>query len=419
MLNIGRISGIIGLILYALDLIYATRLRLLEWLFGGLNRVYIAHHIVGGFALILLAIHPLFLSLQYVTTSLRKAGFLLIPHDLSPVTALLDVGHPSHLDVLQQWAIFAGILAFWGMVVLLVLTFFYKPPYPIWLFTHKFLGLAFFISGLHVLFVNSDTTTNAPLKYYLLFITTLGVVAFVYRTMLPGVFIRRYAYQVVEVTMQSRGSVKFSLLPLGQRVSYKPGQFVFMKFLNAQAVGINKEWHPFSISSAPSNGPLEIIAKALGDYTNNLARLQPGTIAKIEGAYGSFTFYEYSNPNQIWIAGGIGITPFLSMIKSLPPTGYNVDLYYSVSSEADVIEWQNIVQSVMIHPQQLRVLPFDSSKWQMHLDIKFILNYSGTVVGKEIFICGPTGMMKSLKKQLIEAGAEKRAIHSEEFAMVD
>src|SRR5690242_11037529 len=66
MLNLGRITGIVGLTMYALNLVYSTRLRVLEYLFGGLNRVYIAHHLLGGLAFILLSFHPALLALRYV-----------------------------------------------------------------------------------------------------------------------------------------------------------------------------------------------------------------------------------------------------------------------------------------------------------------------------------------------------------------
>lgn len=417
MLTIGRITGIIGLVLYSLNLLYSTRLRIFEKIFGGLNKVYIAHHIVGGLALVLLCIHPLSLSLQYITSSLRDAGFLLIPHDLVPIAALFDTANNAHESVLQQWAIFGGIVAFWGMVVLLVLTFFIKLPYQIWLFTHKFLGPAFFIAGLHVLFISSDTSSNVSLRYYLLTLAGLGILAFIYRTLLPNIFVRRYRYQVTSILMQNATSVKISLQPLKRVMTYKPGQFVFIQFLNTERAGVSAEWHPFSISSTPYAGPLEITAKALGDYTSNLANIPVGTIAKIEGAYGKFGYYNYKNLNQIWIAGGIGITPFLSMLKSLPLDGYAIDLYYSVRDSSEAIEWQAIVDAAMARGGHLRVIPFDSSQQPGFLDATFVESYSQTLQGKEILLCGPPPMMKALTKQLRQAGVRKSAIHSEEFSI--
>src|SRR5882762_9764748 len=137
MLSLGRVTGLIGMIMYALNLVYSTRLRFLEFFFGGLNRVYIAHHLLGGFALIFLSFHPLFLSLRYLNTSLMQAALLLLPNGLGPVDALFNLHAPLHQVVLNQWAILCGIIAFWGLVSLLLITFFIHVPYRIWLLTHK------------------------------------------------------------------------------------------------------------------------------------------------------------------------------------------------------------------------------------------------------------------------------------------
>lgn len=83
MLNLGRVTGLIGMVMFALNLVYSTRLRFLERFFGGLNRVYIAHHMLGGLAHIFLAFHPVFLSLRYVTTSLKQAAMILVPNGLA------------------------------------------------------------------------------------------------------------------------------------------------------------------------------------------------------------------------------------------------------------------------------------------------------------------------------------------------
>lgn len=397
MLTLGRITGVLGLVLYSISLVLTTRLRIIENMFGGLNRVYHVHHVVGGLALVFLSVHPLFLSLQYISTSLREAGFLLIPNGLSPVGALFDVSRPEHQDVLQQWAIFAGIVAFWGMVVLLILTLFIRLPYRTWLFSHKFLGFAFFVGGLHMLFVSSDTTTNLPLKYYLLSLAIIGLISFIYRSLLSGVYVRRYKYRVVAVSKLNQSTIRVSLEPFKRLMSYKPGQFVFLKFNQAKHLGISNEWHPFSISSVSTDSQLEITIKALGDYTNALSNLTPGITAVVEGAYGKFTYYNYRNLNQVWIAGGIGITPFLSMLKSLPTTGYAIDLYYSVRDESEAIEWQRIAQTTVTHKGSFRVIPFDTSRWQKHLDVEFIRRYSQPLETKDFFICGPPMMMKSLK----------------------
>jgi len=420
MLALGRITGLVGMVMYALNLIFATRLRFLERWFGGLNRVYIAHHLLGGFALIFLSLHPLFLSLRYIHVSLLQAALVLIPNGLTPFSALFHTKADAHITVLSQWAIFFGIIAFWGMVGLLLVTFFIKIPYRVWLFTHKFLGAAFFLAGLHILFITSDTTINGPLKYYIFCISVLGLIAFFYRLFMGNILIRHYRYFVHEVYLTPGNVTHLIMYPVSQkeRMSYKPGQFIFVRFLDSTVKSrVTKEWHPFSISSSPGDDYLRLSVKGLGDYTNALPEIRTGCIAEIEGAYGRFSYTNIKNMNQIWVAGGIGITPFLSMAKSLPKDGYTIDLYYSVKTSSELIDWNNLAEIAELNKKHFRVIPYIGDQQTGHLDVNYIEKTSGGLKGKDIFICGPPPMMKSMRDQLKQKSVPGTKIHTEEFGM--
>lgn len=416
MLAIGQLTGLIGTVMYALNLFYATRLKFLEYLFGGLNRVYIAHHLLGGLALVMLSFHPLMLAFRFVASDIKQAALLLVPNGIFPLEALVDTQHIYHQSVLQQWAIFFGIIAFWGMVGLLLVTFFIKLPYRIWLFSHKFLGVAFAISAFHILFISSDVAKYPALRIYMLSIVGIGVAAFVYKSILGRIVIRRHSYVVENIATAGGGVVQLKMKPNGTPISYKAGQFVFMRLLNA-GNGISKEWHPFSISSNPKDSQLEISIKALGDYTSKLDGVKPGTIVEVEGAYGRFSYVNYKNTKQIWIAGGIGITPFLSMAKDIKGSDVHADLYYSVKTESELINWDLLYSKAVNSPENLRVIPFIGDKQPNYLDIDYIATMSGDLNDKDFYICGPPAMMQSLKKQLKARGVPGTSIHSEEFGM--
>ena len=94
---------------------------------------------------------------------------------------------------------------------------------------------------------------------------------------------------------------------------------------------IGNQFHPFSITSAPGERTLRITVKAIGDYTSVLRRLEEGAEAIVEGPFGSFSNLGLAQPRQIWAAGGIGVTPFLSMARSLGDgDGPPVHFYYCV-----------------------------------------------------------------------------------------
>lgn len=417
MLNLGRITGLVGMVMYALNLVYATRLRFLEPLFGGLNRVYIAHHMLGGLALVMLSLHPLFLSLRYINSSIKQAALLLFPNALTPLNALFDTKSIYHAAVLEKWAIFFGIIAFWGMVGLLLVTFFIRIPYRVWLITHKFLGVAFIIGGLHLLFITSDTSNQQALKWYMLIMTGIGIAAYIYRTIMGRIIIRQYEYSVDNVTVVAGNVTQLRMRPIKDRMMYKPGQFVFIRFRNT-GTKLSKEWHPFSIASGSKDGVLELSVKGLGDYTNFLRNIQPGAIADIEGAYGRFSYQHFKNMNQIWVAGGIGVTPFLSMARSLPEDAqFRIDLYYAVKTKSELIDWKDLYDIAIANNGAFRVIPFIGDEQQGHLTADYIEQMSGGLKGKDIYICGPPAMMQGLKKQMKAKGVPGTSIHSEEFAM--
>lgn len=412
---VGLITGITATVLYSISLVLMTRLRVLETVFGGLNRVYIAHHIVGGLALVLALLHPIGLALLRAEGDLQSGALLLLPTGLSPIDALYNFGDPMHGTVLDQWAIFAGILGLWLMIGLLVVTIFIKLPYRIWLISHKFLGAVFLLIGLHIFFIQSDTSDDALLRWYLLGSIIIGFTAFVYKTIMGQISIRKHRFAVEDVIDLGAGVKRISLVLLKGNFSYQAGQFIFIRFLTP---GISREWHPFSISSsAPLDSNLQITIKSLGDYTSKLSPISKGVVAEVEGAYGKFNYANHLNRDQIWIAGGIGITPFISMVKELPIDGYRVYLFYSVKSRSELIDWQLLYDEMMAKSTSLRVIPFIADEQHELLNVAFIEKVAGGIEGRDIYMCGPPPMMRALKQQFKSRGIPSTSVHSEEFSM--
>lgn len=411
--NFGKITGLIGFVLYAINLLLSTRLRFLEELFGGLNRVYIAHHITGGIALALLLFHPLFLAIRYIEIhaleSLQEAAKQLLPRGMN-----FSGDFPTLLD---DVSFNAGIIAFIGMVALLFLTFFVKLPYRIWLFSHRFLGLAFMFAGIHTLYISSDVKRTPVLFWYMFIWITIGIVSFVYRSLLSNIFVRRAPYTVDRLQVFAGNTVAVEMTPIDKPINFKPGQFVFIRFIWSTKDGIIKEAHPFSIASAPGEDSLRLYMKALGDYTKSLKNLKPGTVAEIEGAFGKFSYTHYGDAPQVWIAGGIGVTPFLSMARSLNPSSPPVDMFYSVLKRDELVDQKALAEFLPSHYSQFRYFPYVGEEQPGFLNAQYINEKVGSLQGKEIFICGPPPMMKSLRAQLRAMGIPNRKIHSEEFSM--
>jgi predicted ferric reductase len=198
-------------------------------------------------------------------------------------------------------------------------------------------------------------------------------------------------------------------------MQYKPGQFLFINFPKHKGL---KEVHPFSISSSPKDRDLSIGIKALGDYTKVLLDVKPGDIAHIEGPFGRTSYMYVPNTHQVWVAGGIGVTPFLGMARALSPSDpYQIDLYYSLvdrNETAFVAE----LQALAVQKPNFRFIPH-YVKEAGFLTADVIKKQSGPLSEKNIILCGPPPMMKGLKKQFADMHLDPQTIYSEEFALMD
>jgi predicted ferric reductase len=398
--SFGRIFGLMALCLYAINFMLSTRLRMFDDLFGGMNRAYMAHHTVGGLAFVAMLMHPLLLATGYMAGGLTKqAAALLLPT----------------FGAFVNWPVNFGIFALTATSTLLFITFYTKLKHEKWLKTHQLLGLAFSLVGLHVYLIPSDVAHHIFLRVYMLSLVSLGLIAYTYRTVFGEQLVQRKHLVVTEVARVAKKSIRITLRPREPRdaLRFAPGQFVFVRF---RQTGLPYEFHPFSITVRAGSPEVSLIVKASGDYTSQLWKLQPGAAAEIEGAFGRFYAQVPAGQPQIWIAGGIGITPFLSMAKSLTPQA-NVELFYVADDGSDIVEYNEIMQVVGQLQGHLRFTLHYSSQ-QGRISAATIQQQSpGGLAGKHVLLCGPPPMMNSLRQQLMQAGVAKQCIHTEEFTL--
>jgi predicted ferric reductase len=201
-----------------------------------------------------------------------------------------------------------------------------------------------------------------------------------------------------------------SLAGAGPRLSFVPGQFVALAF------GGENGWqrHPFSIASPPEAARLEVAIKASGDYTRDLQRkLQPGTPAKLAGPFGGFD-YRRGGDDQIWIAGGIGITPFMSWLRAMNGDPARIiDLYYSVASESDALYLDEVTAAETAHPGlHAHVIETDR---QPFLTAEAALGTRSHLEDVWVYMCGPPPMMHALAKGFRTLGVAPSRVRWEQF----
>ena len=381
-MNIHRILGEVFsswvVTVFAFNFLMATRARWVEKLFGGLDKMYVIHRRSGVIAVFLLLAH-----------------FLVVPRDLVE----FNPGKP---------------LGFYGFILILIGVFLSaskvmkrKIPYHKWINFHKLMGIFYVLAVIHGIMVKSLIQELPMTRVYVFGMAFIGVGAWFYRAFLYRIFNKQLDYKVTAVNDLGSGIAEIQLKAKDDQLKFMAGQFAFFNF-----PAINKrEQHPFTISSHPNDDGMRITVKGLGDYTNELSKkLNIGDIAKVEGPFGHFSSRYMKEREQIWIAGGIGITPFLSLAKDIHVN--KVKLLWCVNTEEEAI-YAKELQATAKDNASLEVIIW-ASKEHGHLTADKLGLTEFT--NKAFLICGPQILKESLRKQLKAKGVKSKQMYDEEFA---
>jgi len=219
------------------------------------------------------------------------------------------------------------------------------------------------------------------------------------------------------VSLARHGNVLEVVCELDDRwPGHRPGQFAYLTFDPAEGA------HPFTIACAPQQGSRRISfqIKALGDYTSKLGeRLHIGQPLLLEGPYGRLDYRTGRHyAAQVWVAGGIGITPFLAWLEAarVEPLDVPVQMHYCVrnAKKDPLIERvRNLCKelpSVTLHVH-------DQSASQC-LDAEGVLSRCRPSGGlMDVWFCGPAPFAKALEKGLRAVLGRGVRMHREIFDM--
>ncbi len=392
MTTLGQILGIWGIMLFAANLILSSKYKWIDTLFGGLDKVYLLHKKAGVYVVDMLLFHLLFMTLR--NWQISFAEMLSFAVDFT------------------NWPVNFGRIAFLGIAVVILITLFAKKmDYETKKKIHRWMGVFLFVGGLHVFFIPSDVAVNLPLRYYILTFVNLALLSYVWTSLLRMYVRPGKKFEVIEVN-PLKGAVTEVIMRGPKDLDFSPGQFVFTKF---KQKGFPYEEHPFSITDY-TDGVLRISAKQSGDYTRKLPNLQSGADAFLLGPFGGFNLEKTNNRKQIWIAGGIGITPFMAIARHLNRVNdeYEIELFHSVTNE-DEATFKEELQQIDAKKDQFKYkLWITENSGRLSADeLKKATNFKE----KDIFICGPLPMVKALSSQLQACGIPKSRIHFELFKL--
>lgn len=390
LLTVSQLSALLGIILLSFTYFLSSRANFLENLFGGLDQVYRLHHLMGIVSFLLLTVHPLFLILN-ILPDIRLSAIYLFP-TLSGIDYNL------------------GIFALYTLITLISLTLFVRLPYHIWKSTHEYMGLVILLGFFHALLIESDISRFLPLRIWILTITGLGLLFHLYRRFLYDRFGPAYNYRISKISRLNNVTEIF-LSASDQTLHHHPGQFVFVRFPGLPGLD---EPHPFSISSAPQNPRLRLSIKRLGDFTNRIKDLTVGTPAILSGPYGQFYSRFASCDIAVCIAGGIGITPFISLLESkIRSADKPTFLFYSVKQINDAYYANRLVR--LSKYNNINYL-FHNTAIQGRINARGIIKKSAVnPTSATYFICGPLSLMLTLRNQLLDLGVRPSRIIFEDF----
>ncbi|AXT85758.1 hypothetical protein C6I20_11545 [Aeromicrobium sp. A1-2] len=413
--SLGQLAGVESILLMSIALVLISTLPWVETYFDGIDRAAIWHRRCAIAGILLLVPHIL----------MSHRGQPGAPSWAGPAGVIATIG----LATLIVWA----ILPRWRTVVpapgrRVIEAIHEWPParlvarlvsdYEIWRFVHRTTGLFVAIGFAHGL---ADATAfDGPpvLRWTYVVVGAVGLAFYMYRE----VFARRghglRDYQVSEVQVIGHGMTEISLRPLGRPLRYAPGQFAMLHLETKSG------WHrhPFTLASSPSDPEVRVTIKALGDYTSAVSdSVRPGMPAVLSGPHGRFT-HTKGTSHQIWVAGGVGVTPFLSWFRSLEefPASDRVDFFYSVAGDAPYVDE---IQAIVEHHPNVRVHVIDSTV-AGRLTAEGALAMSRPadnapvqtdVQSVSVFMCGPEPMVQALSSGFREAGVAASAIHREYF----
>jgi predicted ferric reductase len=402
LLELSLAFGFVGLGQLALQFALVARFRRLSEPFG-IDLVMQYHRQIGVLAMLFVLAHPVVLIAD------RPAAWAFF--------------RPS-VGGLAMWT---GVGATAALVLLTIASFWRRPlgiGYETWRVTHAVAAVAALaLAQAHVSL--TGVYVDTPWKHATLAAwCTLCVGLVVHLRVFAPFVLRRRPWELVAVRPDVARTWNVVLAPVGHAgLRFAPGQFAWVK------IGVSP-WspreNPFSFSSSAERPQqLELAIKELGDLTRTIGSLAPGTRVWVDGPHGSFSCDFHATPGYVFIAGGIGISPMLSMLRTLADRGDRrpLTLLYACSrwdrvafrdelaALAQRLDLEVVYALEEGHPGWAGPTGFISREILAPL-------LAPDPAARQVFLCGPDPMLDAVERLLVECGVPERRIAMERFDLV-
>ena len=338
------------------------------------------------------------------------------PHLLAP-SNILEAPWTAHFALVSIFSVIALVVtALWRLAL--------KIKYETWHLIHVVLALAAITAGM-VHMIGSSFYLVDPWKRSLwIGLAVLWIGLLLYVRLVKPLFMLRRPYRVAEVRKERGDTSTLVMRPDGHAgFRFSPGQFGWLTIWGSP-FAITA--HPFSFSSsaAATDGTVEMSIRNLGDFTSGICNVPVGKRVYLDGPYGAFTI---GNPADmhVLIAGGVGITPMMSMIRTLADVGDRrpVMLLYG-SKDWDSITFREELEKLKarLDLTVIHVLFDPPANWtgeRGYISAALLERHlTKPYAAHEYFICGPGPMMDAIEQTLGELGVPMSKYHSERYSFV-
>ncbi len=398
--SVGMWLGILSYVCFLNTLILSARIPLLDRMFGH-DRVMVFHGYMALLGLIFAFLHHNNKETYFTEENLQinlGSWALTLFIAVAAVTLILMVQGRIHrisiLDRLRRKVTMTGFADYSRLKLF-----------------HNIVSAGAVCAAVHVL--TASTTRAVPWR---MIVTGsyggLAIAVWIYHKFIRVFILSRNRWTIESMSHPGKDITEFTLTrgtPLNRHL---PGQFAYLR-IRSKECGF--EEHPFTISSAPGN-PVTFTIKNLGDYTSKLKNVSGGTEVLLDGPYGTFTPRLTEKP-LLFIAGGIGITPFLSILGEWRKKGFSgrVTIVWSCGTSEDLVH-REFFDTCAEEDEQFTFIPVLTREAdKQRITKEFLESLPGGRPAK-VYFCGPESLRRACTGFLREMGIPAAAIHFEKFS---
>ncbi|MBL0885056.1 ferredoxin reductase family protein [Myceligenerans indicum] len=394
----GELAGLLGSFLVCVLLVLIARVPGIERAFG-MDRLVGWHRSLGTATVLLVLTHVVLMIVGSAALESTTA-WAQIPRLLAT--------QPELLEALIGTCLFfaAGLTS-----VRLIRRFL---TYEVWLAVHLTLYLGIYLAFGHQVLGGSHLA-GLPVAQaaWILLYAAAGAALLTWRVALPLWRLSRHVFQVDAVHAASPTATSVWLRGKHlEELDVRGGQFFLVRFLTR---GHLWSAHPYSVSSLPNEGRLRFTVGALGDHSSAAGALRPGVRVLLEGPFGRFTASAVTSRRTLLVAGGAGIGPIRSLAEELVLHGRDVVVVHRASDPEELALGEELAAG--LGP---RYIPLTGRRAELGYDPVAPDRLRDAVPDasrREVFVCGPAGLVDAVVRSSRELGVPRSAVHHEELSL--